>query len=99
MKRMLCLTVLVLLALGMASQLQAQYYIRCPFCEMDTATFAVYYHYECPYPHDPWEVRAVSDQGNGLPPPVKVNCIHCGAPGIVAIEVYCRPCDNTPFWP
>jgi RNA polymerase subunit RPABC4/transcription elongation factor Spt4 len=96
MQRTLALSLLVLLALGFASQIRAEY-ITCPNCESNEHTWTHYFHYECPYGgHQGWDERAESPTGN--PPPVQRNCPDCG--WLVDGEYcYCNVCPVSQFWP
>jgi hypothetical protein len=97
MQRILTLTFLVLLALGFASQVQAQVRVQCWRC----SSFDTYGHYKCTNPdhHHPveWDEAAWSDSSSC--PPYKAQCPQCG--WWVDAE-YCWDPDCTksnPFWP
>jgi hypothetical protein len=95
MQRILTLSFLALLALGFASQLQAQVRIQCPRCQsLDT-----YGHYKCLYCPGSVEWDSAAYSNNGLPPPYQTRCYQCST---LADAVYCWDPDCTkalPFWP
>jgi hypothetical protein len=98
MMRRLAFAVLVLLALGLASQSQAQTRIQCPVCE-GSNTWAHFFHDDCVNGIPPWwpqwDEEAYSD--NGKPPPYESPCPACSEM-IEADYCRCNDCAAT-FWP
>ena len=98
MMRRLAFAVLVLLAMGLASQSQAQVRIQCPVCE-GWNTWAHFFHDDCPNGIPPWwpqwDEEAYSD--DGYPPPYQSPC-HACLEMIDAEYCRCNDCAAT-FWP
>ncbi len=98
MKRMLCLTVLVLLALGFATQLGAYERIECTICHgLDTWTN--YVHVGCPVgpPWPDWDEECESE--DGLLPPRTTQCPYCSEEEVEPLYAWCNDCFISQFWP
>lgn len=110
MQRILTLSFLILVALGLASQVQAQDRSQCTsFGSLDSVriqcwrclSYDTYGHYKCTNPdhQHPVEWDAPAYSGNGLPPPYPTQCPQCGW---WTDAEYCWDPDCTksnPFWP
>ena len=83
MRRTLTLSILVLFALGFASQLFADYPVECPVCNNNTHTIALYECTACEYQ---WQEDAYSS--TGYVPPRDEDCPPAG----------CGTIDNVPAW-
>jgi hypothetical protein len=94
MRHTLALTILALLALGFASQAQAQQRIACYKCQ-GLDTWAHYYCDVCPYPGTEWNSEAYSD--NGLCPPYDEECPVCHYE-TWASYCWCKDCVVSKFW-
>ena len=101
MRRVLTLSILVLLAMGFASQLRADYRVACPVCTYNTHTTA---WYECPGCEYIWGEDAYSTTGYVPPrdsecPPEPPGC--GGYDGISPFEMTCNHplCIGGVVWP